>query len=112
MFNSMPLATDYLMPHSLAMFEPRISRPGSDVMAINPVSKPAGIPCIFWDHLLQYGDELAALKEMRTKAGLHSRSEIVINLAEADINMATIDDKYATNFRKCCTVSHKIYLSI
>jgi len=66
-------------------------------MAINPTLYPAGIPCVFWDHLLQYGDELAALKEMRTKAGLHSRSEIVINIAEADIYIATIDDKYATN---------------
>lgn len=56
---------------------------------------PAGIPCVFWDHLFQYSEDILALKEMRTRVGLHSRSEIVINIAEADIYIATIDDKYA-----------------
>ena len=48
---------------------------------------------MFWDHFLMYNEQINALIALRKRAGLHSRSSIVINVAEADVYMATADDK-------------------
>ena len=50
---------------------------------------------MFWDHLFQYPDQIRDLIAMRREADLHARSNIVINIAEADVYIATIDDKCA-----------------
>ena len=64
---------------------------------LRPYSDPerwlAGMPCVFWDHLFQYPQEIKDMIALRREADLHARSSIVINIAEADVYIATIDDK-------------------
>ena len=50
---------------------------------------------MFWDHLFQYPQQIKDLIALRREADLHSRSNVVINIAEADVYIATIDDKCA-----------------
>lgn len=54
-----------------------------------------GVPCVLWDHLFKDNEQISALIALRTRAGLHSRSTVVIDIAEADLYMATVDDKCA-----------------
>ncbi len=58
----------------------------------------AGMPCVFWDHLLQYPDQIRDLIAMRREADLHARSSVVIHCAESDMYVATIDDKCAVRY--------------
>ena len=53
----------------------------------------AGMPCVFWDHLFQYPQQIKDLIALRREADLHARSNVVINIAESDVYIATIDDK-------------------
>ena len=53
------------------------------------------MPCVFWDHLFQYPQQIKDLIALRREADLHARSNIVINIAESDVYIATIDDKCA-----------------
>ena len=53
------------------------------------------MPCVFWDHLFHFKEDICAMIELRTRVGLHSRSSVANNMAEADCYIATIDDKCA-----------------
>ena len=48
---------------------------------------------MFWDHLCKYNTDISALIALRERAELHSRSAIIIDIAEADVYMATVDDR-------------------
>ena len=64
------------------------------------------MPCVFWDHLFQYPDQMRDLIAMRREADLHARSSIVINCAESDMYVATIDDKCAFLYLRTCHLHH------
>jgi hypothetical protein len=53
------------------------------------------MPCVFWDHLFQYPQQIRDLIALRKEADLHARSSVVINIAESDVYIATVDDKCA-----------------
>ncbi len=53
------------------------------------------MPSVFWDHLFQYPQQIKDLIALRKEANLHAGSNEVIKLANADVYIATIDDKCA-----------------
>ncbi|KAG2426720.1 hypothetical protein HYH02_014760 [Chlamydomonas schloesseri] len=53
-----------------------------------------GIPSIFWDHVFEWGEplraEIAALTDLRRRAGLHSESGLEVLAAEPDMYVARV----------------------
>jgi len=56
-----------------------------------------GIPCLFWEHLFDWGSELhktvAGLVALRKRNGIHSQSKLEILCADADMYVARIDNR-------------------
>ncbi|KAK9863728.1 hypothetical protein WJX84_007385 [Apatococcus fuscideae] len=54
-----------------------------------------GIPCVMWEHLMDYGhkDVISGLINVRKRNGINSRSKLDIQRAEADIYIGKVDDK-------------------
>ena len=73
-------------------------------MRFNPNADAAGMPCVFWDHLFQYPQQIRDLIALRREADLHARSSVIINIAEADVYIATIDDKCAVLGRSLAAI--------
>ncbi|KAJ1700657.1 hypothetical protein LUZ63_000436 [Rhynchospora breviuscula] len=57
-----------------------------------------GIPCIFYDHLFDWGlkGPISELAAIRSRNGIHSGSTLRILAAEADLYLAMIDEKVVT----------------
>lgn len=56
-----------------------------------------GIPCIFWEHYFDWGEDLqkqiSNLVALRQRCGIKARSKLKILAADHDMYVATIDDK-------------------
>jgi len=49
-----------------------------------------GIPCVFWDHFREYGEEIARLIEVRKKADVKAESPVSIKAAEDRLYLAEV----------------------
>ncbi len=54
-----------------------------------------GVPCVFWEHLYDWNlkDQIVKLMSIRKKYDLNSASQLVIDKAENNLYVATIDSK-------------------
>ena len=58
------------------------------------LSPPAGIPCVFWEHMFDWGTEMRnsieVLIDARRRNGISADSKLEILCAEADMYVARI----------------------
>lgn len=52
-----------------------------------------GMPCIFWDHLFQFKDQISQLIQLRSRTGTNADSPIKIVAAEDDLYVAYIGSR-------------------
>jgi len=72
--------------------------PGSKVMqGYAYILTHPGIPCVFWDHLYDWGlhDQIKALIRIRKDNGLSSTSSVSVQKSEANLYAAIMDGKVA-----------------